>query len=98
MCLRTRCHHTTHVGFAEITGHRPQAHTHLRAANQRGVSDTDTYIAMATRVWRTRSAVDRPLNLSILTTAGVNPSPTPTAGDRRAIATGTRDRTIHDRS
>jgi len=89
VCLCTRCHRTTHFGFAEVTGHRPQAHAHLRAVNHWGVSDADAHIAMAARVWRARSAVDWSLDLSILTAAGVVPSPAPTAADRCAITTHT---------
>jgi len=55
VCLCTRCHRATHVGFAEITGHRTQAHAHLRAVNRRIVVDTDAHFAMAARVWRARS-------------------------------------------
>lgn len=42
-----------------------------------------------------RSVVDRALDLSILTVAGVLPSPAPTAAARCAIAAGTLDRTIY---
>ncbi len=85
-----------HVGFAEVTGQDPQAYAHLRSVNQ--WSDADAHIAMADRVWRARSAVDWALDLSILTAAGVvpSPSPAPTGAARRAIANGTLDRTIHD--
>ncbi len=83
VCLCTRCHHTTHVRFSEVTGQGPQAHAHLRAVNQWSAADTDAHIAMAARVWRTRSAVDWSLDLSILTAARVLPSPTPTATERR---------------
>ncbi len=96
VCLCTRCHRTTHFGFAEVTGQGPRAHAHLRAVNQWSVIDADAHIAMAVRTWRARSAVDWSLDLGVLTAAGVVPSPAPTATDRRAIAEGTLDRTIHD--
>jgi len=96
VCLRTRCHRTTHFGFAEVTGQGPQAHEHLRAVNQWGVADADAHIAMAVGMWRARSAVDWSSDLSILTAAGVLPSPAPTAAARCAIATDTLDRTIYD--
>ena len=95
VCLYTRCHRTTHFGFAEVTGQGLQAHAHLRAVNQWGDADADAHIATAARVWRARSAVDWSLDLSILTAAGVVPSPAPTAA-RRSIATDTIDRIIHD--
>ncbi len=91
-------HRTTHVGFAEVTGQDPQAHAHLRTVNGWSIADADAHIAMADRVWRARSAVDSSLDLSILTAAGVlpSPAPTPTGAGRRAIATGTLNPTIHD--
>jgi len=95
VCLRTRCHRTTHFGFAEVTGQGPQAHAHLRAVNQWGVADA--HIAMAVGMWRARSAVDWSSDLSILTAAGVLPSPAPTAAARRSIAAETLDRTNHDK-
>lgn len=75
VCLCTRCHRTTHFGFAEVTGQGPQAHAHLRAVNSWSTADADAHIAMAARTWRARSAVDWSLDLSILTAAGVVPSP-----------------------
>jgi hypothetical protein len=50
---------------------------------------------MAARVWLARSAVDWSLDLGILTTAGLVPSPAPAAADRRAIAEDTPDRTSY---
>jgi len=46
VCLCTRCHRT-HVGFAEVTGHCPQAHAHLRTVNGWSITGADAHIAMA---------------------------------------------------
>ncbi len=78
--LCTRCHRTTHFGFAEVTGQGPQAYAHLRAVNQWSDADADAHIAIAVRTWRARSTVDWSLDLSILTAAGVVPSSAPCRG------------------
>ena len=95
VCLCTRCHRTTHFGYAEVTGQAVQAHAHLCAVNGWSTADADAHILMAARTWRARSTIDWSLDLSILTAAGVIPSPAPTAPDRRRIASDTITR--HDR-
>jgi hypothetical protein len=98
VCLCTRCHRSTHFGFAEVTGQAAQAHAHLCAVNGWSTADADAHIAMAARTWRARSAIDWTLDLSVLTAAGVVPSPAPTAPNRRRIAGNTLDRTTrHNR-
>lgn len=74
VCLFTRCHRTTHFGYAEVTG-QAQAHAHLRAVNGWNVITADDHIAAAMRTWQRHSLVDWSLDLSILTAAGVVPSP-----------------------
>ena len=95
VCLCTRCHRSTHFGYAEVTGQAAQAHAHLCAVNGWSTADADAHILMAARTWRARSTIDWSLDLSILTAAGVIPSPAPTAPDRRRIASDTITR--HDR-
>jgi hypothetical protein len=96
VCLCTRCHRTTHFGFAEVTGQGPQAHAHLRAVNQ-------VECHRRRRPHRHgRQDVAGPVGGGLVVGPGRphrrrrRPSPAPTATDRRAIAEGTLDRTIHD--
>jgi hypothetical protein len=86
VCLCTRCHRATHVRFAEVTRQRTQTHAHLRSVNRRNVVDADAHITKTARVWPARSMADWALDLSILTAAGVVPSPAPTATDRHRPA------------
>lgn len=96
-CLCTRCHRTTHFGYAEVTGQTAQAHAHLRTVNRWNVITADDHIAAAVRTWQHRSAVDWSLDLSLPTAAGVVPSPAPTAPTRRRVASDTLDRTTRDK-
>lgn len=97
VCLCTRCHRTTHFGYAEITGQAVQAHAHLRTVNRWNVITADDQFAAAVRTWQHRSAVDWSLDLSLPTAAGVVPSPAPTAPTRRRVASDTLDRTTRDK-
>lgn len=83
VCLCSACHEVTHIGLATIRGNYDRAVRHLRAVNHWTAEQADQHEAAAWEVWERRSACDWTLDLSVLTAAGIHPTP---PGNRRAAA------------
>ena len=74
----------------------PEARAHLMAVNTWGANEADGHIAEAFMLWRRRSQLAWELDLSILTSAGVELRNQPPAGEARREAARQRlDNSIH---
>ena len=71
VCLCSRCHICTHLGYARITGRGSIALKHLAAVNGWTIAQASGHADAAFDLWRRRSVQAWALNLSILTAAGI---------------------------
>ena len=86
ICLCTPCHTATHYGLAQLRGHDAAARDHLMQVTRFSPEQADQRIYDAFTLWRDRSRHTWTLDLSLLTSAGVTPTPPPTADRRPSIA------------
>ncbi len=86
ICLCNACHSATHMGLAQIKGLAAEATAHLQRVNVWSPQEAHQHIAEAFKVWRERSASSWELDLTMLTSAGVQIVRPPSAADRREIA------------
>ncbi|WP_209241362.1 DUF5710 domain-containing protein [Streptomyces oryzae] len=86
VCLCTDCHTVTHFGLAELNGRRAAALAHLRAVTGMSVAAAEAHVRSAFALWRSRSAHEWDLDLSMLTGAGITVLPPPAAPEREKTA------------
>jgi hypothetical protein len=86
ICLCSDCHHTTHYGHAQITGHAEEAFDHLRAVTGMTEAQTAEHITEAFQLWQNRSHRTWTLDLQLLTGASVTIRRPPEPTTREQIA------------
>ncbi|GAA1089580.1 DUF5710 domain-containing protein [Nocardiopsis composta] len=86
ICLCTPCHTVTHFGLAQIRGRAAEALAHLREVT--GMTDAQArgHVDDAFTVWEARSALVWSLDLSMLTSTGIEVTPPPEALSRAEAA------------
>lgn len=83
ICLCTDCHTATHFGLATIRGLDGPARRHLTRVTGLTAEDVELLVEGAFELWAQRSRFAWALDLSLLTGAGLTPSPPPSAEARR---------------
>jgi hypothetical protein len=83
ICLCTPCHEVTHFGFATLRQRDIEAMDHLMKVNSWSHRQAQDHIDNAFRLWRTRSASDWTLDVSMLTAVGIAVTQPPAPEDRR---------------
>ncbi|WP_017594916.1 DUF5710 domain-containing protein [Nocardiopsis potens] len=86
ICLCTPCHTVTHFGLAQVRGRAAEALAHLREVTGMTDAQAREHVDDAFTVWEARSALAWTLDLSMLTSAGVEVSPPPEALARAEAA------------
>jgi hypothetical protein len=86
ICVCSDCHLSTHLGYANVTGHANEAIAHLRKVT--GMTDTQVadHVSAAGDLWTHRSRRVWALDLSMLTDAGVTLRQPPYAAARPEVA------------
>lgn len=70
--LCPNCHMVKHIGLAGIMGKKVQALRHLMAVNKMTITQAETYVAEAFKVWAERSQKTWKLDLSHLEEYGID--------------------------
>ena len=86
VALCPACHTSTHLGLAAIRGRADEALAHLQAVTGMTDAEARDHVRVAYEKWAVRSALTWELDLSILTTAGIQPRRPPTADQRAEVA------------
>ncbi|MGO1971612.1 MAG: DUF5710 domain-containing protein [Propionibacteriaceae bacterium] len=86
IALCSGCHEATHFGHAQLKGRAGEAFLHLMRVTGMDEHTASEHIDEALRTWRSRSARDWVLDLSMLLGAGIELAPPPEAETRRGIA------------
>jgi len=89
VCLCTPCHTATHLGLAEQRGKDGEARTHLMTVTGMSEEEAQAHIMSAIFLWEQRNRQTWSLDLSMLTTAGIEVRPPQKKpGARRAAPPG----------
>ncbi len=86
VCLCTRCHEATHLGYAALRGRDEPAIGHVIAVNDWTRREADQHIDEAFARWNRRGRQDWTLDLSMLTGAGIRLNSPLSGAQRRAAA------------
>jgi hypothetical protein len=97
ICLRSDCHLSTHLGFANVTGRAAQAISHLRQVTGMSDARVSSHVNGANTLWTERSRHTWTLDLTKLTAAGVTLRHPEHAKDRPDVARSTESRCGDDR-
>lgn len=87
ICLCSSCHLSTHMGYANVTGHDGRALAHLRHVSGMTQSEAREHVDTAGELWEQRSRRTWALDLSMLTDADVTLVRPDDPTERRAAAT-----------
>ena len=72
MCLCTRCHQSTHFGFAEVSGNRVGAKNHLMHINHWTSERAESHIAKRFAQWEEKSEIDWKADVTLLQTMEIS--------------------------
>ena len=87
VALCCNCHQATHIGYAEIQGKYEEASAHLKEVRGFNDSEVDNHISDAFKLYIERSQRDWELDLTLLTSNGIETYRKPRKEERSKIVT-----------